>query len=305
MSNSEKSLQDTVREWLVTEGYPLEFRTALEFSKQGFSIRHGTYVKGSKEGLREVDVIAYEAAPENLRVYHVIECKWSGDKPWIVFTSETQQMAESACVNQTISSLLGGSIAWILAGDPEVGSLGLFVSPERAGFGGRQVFSKGSDVFYATVQSVVEKAKSIVDEYDERCNLGKGLPEWGAVAFPVVVVQGGLFEGYMDWASGEIVVEPRRHLRLHWRGSEAWSHHATVDVVSDDYISEYATACARDTGLLLEKMRRARKNIELCWENSSLDESLLSKTGLHAKRFGQGKSPPNGGIAPTNPSEGR
>ena len=41
---------------------------------------------------------------------------------------------------------------------------------------------------------------------------------------------------------------------------------------------------------------------EPCW---FVRKTLLSKTGLHAKRFGQGKSPPNGGIAPTNPSEGR
>ena len=75
----------------------------MDFLKQGFSIRHGDYVKGAKEGLREVDVLAYETSIEHrLRVCYVIECKWSGDKPWIVFTSETGSMAESACVTQTI-----------------------------------------------------------------------------------------------------------------------------------------------------------------------------------------------------------
>jgi hypothetical protein len=270
MSTAEKTLQDKVKEWLVSEGYPLEFRTALEFLKQPFTVRQGSYVQCSGEGLREVDVIAYATAEEHIRIYHVIECKWSGNKPWIILTSETHQIAESACVNQTISSLLGGSITWTLAGDPEVASIGLFASPKRAGFNGRQAFSKGSDPFYAAIQSVVSKAKSIVDTYDERCDLSKALPEWGAVAFPMIVVEGGLFEAHMDSSSGDIVVQPTKHVRVHWRGSEAWSYHASVDIVSDDYICEIARARAHDTNLLLKKMRLARQNIEACWEKNSL-----------------------------------
>jgi hypothetical protein len=117
---------------------------------------------------------------------------------------------------------------------------------------------------------VVSKAKAVVDEYDARCDLREALPEWGAVAFPAVVVRGGLFEGYMDWTSGEIVVGPTKHVRVHWRGSEDWSHHASVDIVSDEYIGEYATVRAHDAVLLLDKMRRARDNIEACWESKSL-----------------------------------
>src|SRR5260370_232246 len=83
--------------------------------------------------------------------------KWSRDKPWVVFSSEMDPMATSACVNQTISSLLGGSIAWILSGDKQAADLALFASPARGGFGGRQAFSKGNDLFYTALQSVVSK----------------------------------------------------------------------------------------------------------------------------------------------------
>jgi hypothetical protein len=250
MSDQEKSLQEKIREWLANEGYPLEFRTGLEFLKQGFSIRHGEYVKGAKEGLREVDVVAYETSSKGkLRVYYVVECKWSGDKPWIVFTSETESMAESACVNQTIASLLGRSAVWILAGDPKVAALGMFECPSRPGFSGRQAFTKGNDLFYAAVQSVVSKARSLVDEYDMHSSPREILPEWCVLAFPVVVVDGGLFEGYMDWGTGEIAVEPAKQLRVHWRGSEAWEHRATVDIVTADHAGEYARIRARDTSI--------------------------------------------------------
>jgi hypothetical protein len=271
MSNPEKDLNVRIKEWLQGEGHPLQFRTTHEFLKRGFTAQQGSYTRASEDAPREVDVLAYlTARAERIRIYHVVECKWSGDKPWVVFTSEMHQMATSACVNQTISSLLGGSIAWILAGDADVPGLGLFACPERGGFGGRQAFSKGNDLFYAALQSVVSKATSVVSEYDERCDLSKALPEWGAIAFPVVVVEGGLFEGYMDWESGELLVQPTSHIRVHWEGSEAWSRHATVDIITDQYVGQFATIRARETNTLLEKMRSARKNIETCWETSSL-----------------------------------
>jgi hypothetical protein len=262
--------EQRIREWLLTEGYPLEFRTALTFRKCGFSIRQGEFVKSSKESLREVDVVAYATAAEHLRVYQVVECKWSGDKPWVVFTSEHQRIAESACVNQTIGSLLGTAIAWILAGDPEIAKLELFASPVRPGFGGRQAFVRASDLFYNTIQSAVSKAKAIVDKYDEHVDLEKRIPRWGAIAFPVVVLQAGLFEAYMDRTTGDMAVEQARHLRIHWRGSEAWSHHATVDVVVEEYLQEFAQLRAHETDALIDGMRRARENIENCWQKCSL-----------------------------------
>ncbi len=158
-----------VRAWLTNEGYPLEFRTARQFLMCGFTVRQGSYVNApSDECPREVDVLAYKTdKSDEVRIYNVVECKWSADKPWVIFTSETHQMANSACINQTISTLFGGSIVWALAGDKELAGLDLFASPDRAGFGGRQAFSKGNDLFYTAAQSVVSKAHSLVCEYDE------------------------------------------------------------------------------------------------------------------------------------------
>ncbi|HEY9713755.1 MAG TPA: hypothetical protein V6C72_09810, partial [Chroococcales cyanobacterium] len=103
---------------------------------------------------------------EQIQIHHVIECKYSGDKPWVIFTANAHQIAPSACANQTISSRFGRSIAWTLAGDRAIPRLGLFGCPKRGGFGGRQAFSKGSDQFYNAMQSVVSKANSLANSYD-------------------------------------------------------------------------------------------------------------------------------------------
>ena len=58
MSNSAEDLKGKVEEWLASEGYPLEFRTALAFRKHRFAVQQGAYAKGSEDHLREIDVLA-------------------------------------------------------------------------------------------------------------------------------------------------------------------------------------------------------------------------------------------------------
>lgn len=73
MSGSEHNLRDKIKEWLSSEGYPVEFQTALNFFKKGFTVRQGHYAQCS-EGPREVDILAYVTDAEHrLRVHHVIE----------------------------------------------------------------------------------------------------------------------------------------------------------------------------------------------------------------------------------------
>jgi len=46
-----------------------------------------------------------------VRVQQAVECKWSADKPWVIFTSRFGSLAPSAAVTQTICSLYG---VWVL-----------------------------------------------------------------------------------------------------------------------------------------------------------------------------------------------
>lgn len=164
-----KTLEQKVKDWFDSEGYPLEFPVARAFEEQGFVSHQGYYVSDEQEEqAREIDVLANMDAGLDgegfLRVSHVIECKWSRDKPWVVFTSPRSIMAESACMAQTAASSLGQAIMYCLAGEVELYPLHLFAYPERGGFSGRRAFEKqdkdGYDQFYRVVQSIVGAARS-------------------------------------------------------------------------------------------------------------------------------------------------
>jgi hypothetical protein len=88
----QNSLPDKVLEWLNEQGYPTEFQVANICDRHGFRVFQGYHVRGEDPDVpREIDVLAQtdRISTNNylIRVCHVIECKWSKDKPWVVLTS--------------------------------------------------------------------------------------------------------------------------------------------------------------------------------------------------------------------------
>jgi hypothetical protein len=228
---------EKVKDWLQSEGYPLEFRTAHTFQAEGIDALQGLYVRESENSPpREVDVLArmrFSADRIHFEVGIVVECKWSRDKPWVIFTASRTTMAASACVAQTIGSSLGEAVMHCLAASANLQSLDLFSSRERNGFGGRRAFAKEKDAdhFYSTVQAVVSKASGYAYDADENRKTSE-MPRWGRVAFPMIVLDGELFEAYYDPNSNDVQLKEVDSVRLHWRGSDIptqWI--STVDVV--------------------------------------------------------------------------
>lgn len=176
-----------------------------------------------------------------VRVCHVIECKWSRDKPWIVLTSPHGHMAAAACVAQTISNSLGSAILWTLAGDPVLHDLDFFSTPERPGFSGRQAFSKGNDLFYAAVQTIVHALTFLMKQYDDDDDASqlRNLPKNAVLAFPIIVVDGEIFEAFFDSQRDQMRIEATKWVRCHWRGARSWRLHATIDIVSLAHLDEF------------------------------------------------------------------
>jgi hypothetical protein len=158
-----KPLVEKVRDWLQSEGYPLEFRTAHAFRAEGFYPRQGVYVRETKTSPpREIDVLAelkFESEHKvDFQINLVVECKWTRDKPWVVFTTPETRMPASACIGLTLSSLLADAIMYCLASNAALYSLDLFKAGERSGFGGRAALgAEKDDRFYAAVQSIITK----------------------------------------------------------------------------------------------------------------------------------------------------
>ena len=273
-------LQSRVYEWLKSEGFPTEFATASAFQQNGFFVRQGDYVRTKRDGpMRELDVVAskdiHQENSPSVRVTHIVECKWSQDKPWVVFTSPTTHMAHSACIAQTIGSRLGIAALWSIAGDKDLAEMDIFHSPKRGGFGGRQALSKQADPFYAAVMSVIDNSHAYVAGVDANKNNDLA---WAEVVFPVVVVDGILFTATFDERAGDMKLEEVDQVRCHWRGSSSAIAFSTVDIVSSRGLAKFVEVRASETNNLLRRIQDVAMTITKCARAKSLEELHIDRT---------------------------
>lgn len=277
-SKTNPTLQEKVSRWLHEEGFPLEFATADAFRRAGFRVLQGEYTQPeSGEPRRELDVVAHASrslGKEHLiRVEFVVECKWSGDKPWVLFGAQSG-MTVAACASQVIGSQLGETLLWKEAGKEELAALSLFRSEGmNLAFGGKQAFSRTKDQVFDAIRSVTAGARILADEYDLRTEqvLKAGrLPESAVAVFPVIVVDGHLFRTNQ---SGEGVdLEEVSSARIHWRGSDRHRFHATLDIVRADQVENFAKERMADADALLEVMSTGFEELRACHAKGRLDQ---------------------------------
>ena len=83
-----------VKEWLSKQGYPLEMKVAEIFQEVDFYVNLSSYYKDPSESTyREIDVVAMNSVCDidniSFDVRFIVECKYSQDKPWILFQSNS------------------------------------------------------------------------------------------------------------------------------------------------------------------------------------------------------------------------
>ena len=235
-----ENLKEKVEAWIAKEGVPLEYYTSNAFRQQGFSTYQGEYI-GDGNVMREIDVDAFQIfnlKGNYIRFHNIVECKWSKDKPWVVYTTHTK-MNPSATINQSFGNITGEAFLWTLAGEEELQQLELFNNALETGYAGRQALGSLNDVFYSTLQSVVAKTLSKVNSYDGQ---SKQNPfDMVVLAFPVVVIDGALFETSYDAEKDKVLVKETKHCMVNWRGYQGWSYNARVHIVTKDYLSEFVS----------------------------------------------------------------
>jgi hypothetical protein len=270
----ERNLEQKVGDWLAREGYPLEFLAANIFKAAGFAVRQGYHVRDeSAHTVREVDVLASataEVGDSLLRIYHVLECKYSRDKPWVVFTSD-QPIAPSACVAQTFGTMAGQALLWALAGHQEIQGLSYFATPGEPGFGGRQALSDNRDIFYDALQAVVSKATAVMRQYDNPYGGIQDALEIAAIAFPLIVVDGRLFSAAFNERTKEMDLAEVEVMRLHWRGAASWRMHATIDIVTSTYLTRLAAQRYKELDVLIPSMHKCLSQLQRCLVERTLD----------------------------------
>ncbi|SAM35119.1 hypothetical protein [Pseudomonas sp. 1 R 17] len=262
-------MEDKIKNWVELEGYPLEFSTAHKFKKRKFSVEQSYFAKDKDGKAREVDVLAtanYLFGRSFLRIKHVVECKWSKDKPWILFNDE-KRFATSALAAQLISSSAGEAIAWAAAGSEEFKNLNMF-QEEGFSFSGRQAFSKGNDLFYQAVQGVVSNCLNITRSYDDY----DYKPEdhiLAVIALPMIVVDGSLFKATYASDSDELKLESISHARLHWKGNEGRELNTIIDIVTSDYLDTFLDNRERELSILLNCFGKTLAQLTRCFDEKT------------------------------------
>jgi hypothetical protein len=263
MSESQE-LKGKLEEWINKEGIPLEYFTEAVYNREGFATRQSYFIEDNATP-REIDVLAnvdYDLNGSHFRIESVVECKWTKDKPWIVFTSPSSLMHEGASITQSFGNNLGSAVLWHIAGEEALHNLELFNRKKLCGFSGRQSLTKDSDLFYNTVQSIISKTIQAVKKYD-RVIIDPF--EYVVLGFPLIVIEGSLFEAKYDNEGSKIELNTVGHSRLHWRGSSSWKFISTVDIVTKDHLGGYVKKLKKEFDTIAEFALPALENIkEFC-----------------------------------------
>jgi len=262
MSKSD-DLGGRVTEWLSRQGYPLEMRVASAFRSEGFSVSQSTYYADPESGNnREIDVVATRTDPIGfLQVSVVIECKSSKDKPWILFTCQ-EQGNRFFNFGMLSEQARGKLVDKLFADKNGILSLPWFVKSERNGYGLTVAFGSGDDPAY---KAVLNALKAAIEVYREQAD---AMPL--RFVFPVVVVEGRLFEASLDDEGAMAVSEIDDGFLTTFR-SISGHYCSSVHVVTDrsipalcvdtvELVNRLETLLKADLDLMLEELKRPPLN---------------------------------------------
>jgi hypothetical protein len=154
------------------------------------------------ETTREIDVIALKGDDYGLlEMSVVVECKKSTGKPWVLFTSDKHESGKNKFFTFAIMSDLAREKLSKNVLDKLSWDLLWMRKPERTGYGMAVAFAKGEDPAYKAVLSTL---KASINQNKSQADAGYSRSL--RFVFPVIVLDGNLFETYLD-AGGKIVIQ--------------------------------------------------------------------------------------------------
>ena len=227
MTKHNQDLKTKIASWLEMQGYPVEMTVARAFRERRFRVHQSHFFTDPNTSKsREIDVLVTRQGDIDgriIRVVFVIECKKSRDKPWIVFTDSSIRLADSSRVYHWAASPFGQKLLTAFANDPLFTETGLFVIPKRTGYAATTAFGGGKDRAYYAISSVAAATSALAKLFCQA--------PLAAVFFPIVVLDGHLFDCHLD-LDGKTVVEEVSRSVLLWRNPVVAMPHTVIHLVT-------------------------------------------------------------------------
>lgn len=240
--SKERPLNEKVQEWLLRQGYPLEMKVARALQKYGFEVRQSHYYKDihSNEH-REIDILAMKTDLLGYaEIAFLIECKTS-KKPWVLFTSENTISGYNRLFSLGITS---DSIKQLLCEESSnhLYKLPLFKKNGRVAYGATVAFSNGYDMAF---QAAMSSTKAAISRKKE--NQSADLQ----IAFPVIVVDGPMFESYLS-NDNKMLLREISESYLFYHNHLEQEPATCVWVVKSDHLESFCSSAVEHSKLLLD-----------------------------------------------------
>lgn len=246
--DGQNQLKNKVQTWIEEQGYPLEMRVANTLIESGFEVRQSLfYIDPESDEAREIDVVGRSTEiTDVVDISFVIECK-STSKPWVLFTSEntfvnynqffayclySEAGRKRFCRRSTSIQKLGDFLTW-------------FDKKGRNGYAVTEAFTSNVDNTYKAIMSTLKASIALktLGDKEQRNPL--------IFIFPIIVVDGCLFESYLN-NNGKLVVEEIEKGFLHFPRKIGKVTGTTVYVFTLNYLAQFIVEAKRVTAEIKE-----------------------------------------------------
>ena len=240
MANEDKlPIEVRVREWLATEGYPLELEVARAFRKAGFRAHHAMmYDDEITNKKREIDVVATKHFGQDgrwIRVVVVIECKNNSEKPWVCFSDTELTLNENQRIRQRLTGGFGRTLLDGVNALTSLFNMGLFQIPTQCASSMTTAFAnENKDYAFSSTASVIAASKAIAKRFHKS--------QIAAIVFPVIIVDGHLFQSHLSEA-GEMELVQVDEAILLWKNQTSGHPNTIINVINRRILEKFVSRC--------------------------------------------------------------